>query len=339
MKLVNKKPIVVAVLLIIGAIIPVIIKSNFILHLVIITLFYAFISSSWNIIGGLGGQISIGHSAFAGIGAYTSTLLFITFNISPWIGMFVGGVFAAIVSIIIGLPTFRLRGVYYSLATIAFAETIRLFIIATEKIGPFNIKAATGLVVPLKMGFSNFLFLSKVPYYYIIFSFLVIVIFVTFFLKKSKLGYYLVAVKENQIAASALGINHTKQKIIAAAISAFFTAVGGTFFAQYVLMVDPFTIMGINLSIMMVIMPIVGGINSVVGPLMGAVIMIPISELANAYLGGKFVGSHLVLYGIAIVVIILYIPGGIAGLFDSIRGKRMQKMTKKQNEQEGGYEH
>jgi branched-chain amino acid transport system permease protein len=317
---------ITAILIIVVLVIPVFVKNPFILHLLIVTVFYAYISSSWNIVGGLAGQISLGHSVYVGIGAYTSTLLYSVYGVSPWIGMLAGGILAAIVSLIISYPCLRLQGVYYTLATIAFAETFRLFIFATERIGPFHIKAAQGLLVPLRIGFINYQFVSKAPYYYIILVLLAVVLAVTHVIKKTKLGFYLAAVRENQSVAQALGINTTTRKITAAAISAFFTGLGGTFFAQYILMVDPFTILGIMLSVTMVIMPIVGGVYSTFGPLLGTLILVPISELTTSFLGGRFIGFNVVLYGIAIVVAIYFLPQGLAGIGEIIRSRRVRTM-------------
>jgi branched-chain amino acid transport system permease protein len=302
--------------------IPLFVKSSFVLHLLIVTVFYAYLSSSWNIIGGLAGQISLGHAVYVGIGAYTSTLLYAVYNLSPWIGMFIGGFIAAAVSLLISYPCLRLRGVYYTLATIAFAETFRLFIIATERIGPFHIKAAQGILVPLRIGLANYQFVSKAPYYYIILGLLAVVLLATRAIRQSKFGFYLAAVRENQSAAEALGINSTTQKVAAAAISAFFTGIGGTFFAQYVLMVDPFTILGIMLSVTMVIMPIVGGLYSTFGPLLGTLVLVPVSELATGYLGGRFIGLNVVVYGIAIVLVIYFLPHGLAAIGETRRHGR-----------------
>ena len=298
--------------------VPLFVRSSYIIHLLIIVFYYAYQSSSWSIVGGLAGQVSMGHAVYAGIGAYTSTILFAQFGISPWLGMLAGGILAVLVALAIAIPCLRLKGTYYTLATIAFAETFRLFIVATERIGPFKIKAAQGLLVPLKMGFWKYEFVSKVPFYYIIVALLAIVLLVTAFIARSKLGHYLAAIREDQNAAEALGIDPALYKIIAAAISAFMTALGGTFFAQYVLMVDPFTILGMDLSILMLILPLVGGQRSTFGPLFGAVILVPISELTTSLIGGRLAGSSMVIYGIAIVLTIYFLPGGLTGAFNTL---------------------
>lgn len=315
--MINKRKIYALPIIVLLLVLPIFVKNTYVIHLFIITFYYAYQSSAWNIVGGLAGQISIGHAVYAGIGAYTSTILFAEYGISPWLGMLIGGVLAVIVSLIISFPCLRLRGIYYALATVAFAETFRLFIIATEKIGPFDIKAAQGLLVPLKTGFLKYQFYSKSAFYYIILTLLAMILLITHILKRSKLGYYWAAIREDQGAAEALGTNATVQKIVAASISAFLTALGGTFFAQYILMVDPFTIFGIMASITVVIMPMLGGRFSTLGPFLGTFILLPVSELSTSFLGGRFIGFNVVLYGIAIVIAIYFLPDGITGLIES----------------------
>lgn len=292
---------------------PLVVHSPYVVHLLIIVFYYAYQSSSWSIVGGLAGQVSLGHAVYAGIGAYTSTILFAQFGLSPWIGMLVGGGLAALVSLAIAVPCLRLKGTYYTLATIAFAETFRLFVIATERIGPFKLKAAQGLLVPLKMGLREYEFASKLPFYYIIVALLGLVLLATWAISRSKLGHYLVAIREDQAAAEALGIDPAFYKIVAAALSAFMTALGGTFYAQYVLMVDPFTILGMDLSVLMMVLPLVGGQRFTFGPLLGAAILVPISELATSFIGGRLAGSSMVIYGIAIVLTIYFLPEGLLG--------------------------
>ncbi|GAX89261.1 branched-chain amino acid ABC transporter permease [Effusibacillus lacus] len=308
-----KRYLPVLILLTAMSLLPIFASNPYILHSLIMILFYAYLATSWNIVGGFAGQLSLGHSAFMAVGGYTSTLLFIYLDLSPWIGMFVGGLAAALVAVFIGIPSFRLRGAYYSIATIAFAEGLSVILETVKEIGPVHLGAAEGIMVPLKVdaGFFDFQFLSKVPYYYIILVFLSIVILVSWYIERSKLGFYLTALREDEEAAKALGIHTQRVKLVAAGISAFFTAIGGTFFAQLIRYLEPATIAGFDLSAQMVFLAIVGGLGTVFGPFVGAILLTTVGEITRVSFGDAIPGMHLVLYGIAVALVMLYCPKGI----------------------------
>lgn len=294
-------------------ILPLFIKGPYILHSICMIILYAYLATSWNLVGGFAGQLSLGHSAFLAIGAYTSTMLYIETGLTPWIGMIIGGIIAAVIAILIGLPSFRLRGAYYALATLAFAEGFRRLLESTSSIGKFTLGGAEGLSVPIAVDGTiwDLQFLSKVPYYYIFLVFLIIIILVSWNLERSKLGYYLTAVREDEDAAKALGINTRNVKLIAAGLSAFFTAMGGTLLAQLIRYLEPASIAGFNFSAQMVFLAIVGGIGTVFGPLFGAVLLVTIGEYTRATLGDFIPGFHLILYGVAVVLVIRFYPKGI----------------------------
>lgn len=286
--------------------------NPFILHSFIMVLWYAYISTSWNIVGGFAGQLSLGHSAFLAIGAYTSTLLYFYLGVSPWLGMLAGGCIAAVIAVLIGIPSFRLKGAYYSLATIAFAEGLSIILQTVREIGPVYLGADEGIRVPLKAdaGFLDFQFNGKMPYYYIIFGFLAVVLLVSWYIERSKLGYYLTALKEDEEAAKALGIDTRKVKLIAAGLSAFFTGIGGTFFAQLIRYIEPGSIAGLDFSVQMVFLAVVGGLGTVFGPFVGAIVLTAIAQITNVYWGDSIPGLHLIIYGIAVVSVILFMPPG-----------------------------
>jgi branched-chain amino acid transport system permease protein len=289
-------------------------------------------ASAWNLLGGFAGQLSFGHAAFAGIGAYISTLLFITRGISPWIGMVVGGLAAMVASVLVGYPCFRLRGAYYSLVTIAFAEIIRLFVTSTQRLAGIELKGAAGLVLPLK-GQAPWLFQfeSKVPYYYTVLVMLVAVVAVANWVKRSKPGYYLAAIRENQDAAEALGVRAARMKLYAAAISGFFTGIGGTFYAQYIMFIDPVSVLGIDLSVNLVVISVIGGIGTVTGPVLGSFFMTPLSEVTRLYLGGSYAGAHLVLYGLVLMLVVAFLPRGLWEALVGLEGRinRWWPMTRR----------
>ncbi|UCD95742.1 MAG: branched-chain amino acid ABC transporter permease [Candidatus Bathyarchaeota archaeon] len=284
--------------------------SPFQIHVMIMVCFYAFLGTAWNLVGGYVGQVSIGHSAFYGIGAYVATLAFLEYSISPWLCMFLGAISAAIFAVSIGVPSVRFRGggAFFALVTIAFAETVRL-VFLNLKIGG----GAAGVWMPvLPESFLNFQFhSSKVPYYYIIFGFLLAEIFIIHRILKSRWGYYFVAIREDEIKAESVGINTTKYKLIAIFISAFFTAIGGVFYAQYVLYFDPFTVFPLELSVYMVLVATIGGRGTLLGPVVGSFILTPISEYTRVWLGGSFRGLSLTVYGILLMVIVIIIPAGL----------------------------
>jgi len=291
---------------------PFLFRKPFAQHMMILIFLYALMGMAWNILGGYTGQVSLGHAVFFGIGAYTSTCLLMWSGISPWMGMILGIVFAVAVSQIIGYPCFRLKGHYFAIATICVGEIIHLVFLNWEKVG-----GAIGLFLPiLPDSFVNFEFhKSKVPYYYIILGFLLVIIGVTVWMEKNRLGFYLRAVKEDQDAARSLGIDATRYKMISMAISASFTAAAGTFYAQYILFIDPGSVMPLLLSIQMCLIAVLGGTGTLLGPIIGAFILIPLSEFSRAYLGGKGQGIDLIIYGGLIMIISAYKPSGLMGLF------------------------
>ena len=315
-----------AVMLAIALILPVLFRSQpFTINLFIMILMYAYLGTAWNILGGITGQFSLGHVAYMGIGAYTSSILIIQYNVTPWIGMFVGAIMAVILSIIIGLPCFKLKAAYYSMATLGVAEAIRMLVTATNNIGPIQIKAGQGLMVPLRMNDpAYYQFADKVDYYYVILALTVVGLAVYTWITKSRLGFYFRAINASNEGAAALGVNTALYQQISAAISAALTALGGTFYAQYILYIDPVSMFGTNMCIMIVVMAIGGGIGRTFGPLVGSIVLTPIYVLCNAWLGGNYTGAHLIIYGLVIVLILLYLPGGLLSLFD-ICGEKLEK--------------
>lgn len=284
--------------------------NQYLLSVLILIVLFAYLGESWNIIGGYAGQLSLGHSAFFGLGAYTSTVLFLKFGITPWVGMFAGGILSLIAGLIIGFLAFKygLRGAYFALATLAFAEILRLLSINWMWIG-----GAVGLLIPGKENYWLFLSSSKLFFYYIILIMLVIVTLITFVIENSRLGFYLIAIREDEQAANSLGINTFKYKLVATAISAFFTGLGGTFYAQYLLYIDPNIVFGSYLSVDILLRPIIGGSGTLWGPLIGACVLGPLSELTRVFFG-NIMGLHLMIYGATLILVILFIPSGIAGI-------------------------
>jgi branched-chain amino acid transport system permease protein len=273
---------------------------------------------AWNLIGGYAGQISLGHAIFFGIGAYTSSLMLMKLWISPWVGMLMGGIFSVIVAFIIGYPCFKLAGHYFAIATIAIGEIAQHWMLNWDWAG-----AAVGLTLPiLPESLINLEFhSSKAPYYYIALGILTLAILFTYFVDRSKLGYYFKAIKGDLEAARSLGINVWKYKFYALALSAFLTSLCGSFYAQYVLYIDPDSVFPLMLSIVVCLVATLGGVGTVWGPVIGAFILIPISETTRIYLGGGGKGTDLIIYGLLIMLISIYQPFGVIGIAKRFKKK------------------
>jgi len=301
---------VLGVIFLVLAFFPALVSSPFYLHLMILIFLYSLLGGAWNILGGYAGQVSLGHAVYFGLGAYTSTMLLLELNLSPWLGMLAGGLAAVLVSLALGYPCFRLRGHYFVIATIALGEIVFVLFVNWAWVG-----GAVGKYLPiLPASLASFQFARKAPYYYIAFAFLGAQLLCTYLMEKSYLGYYFRAVKDDPDAARSLGINITRYKLVAMALSAFFMAVGGTFYAQYVLYIDPESVLPMMLSIQVCLIAILGGVGTLWGPVLGAAIMIPLSEFSRAYLGGGGTALDLLIYGLLIMIIAVAKPSGLMGI-------------------------
>ncbi len=281
-------------------------------HVMIMIFLYAMLAQAWNILGGYCGQISLGHAIFFGLGAYTSTVLVKQAAISPWIGMVAGGAVAVLVSQAIGFPVFRLRGHYFAIATIALGEIVQTLFINWDWIG-----GARGLFVPIRRpdSFVYFQFNeSKQNYYYVALALLALTLGVTHLLERSRAGFFFRAIREDQEAAASLGVNVARAKHLAMGISAGLTALGGTFYAQYILFIDPESVFPLSLSILICLVAVLGGVGTLWGPLLGAAVLVPLSEASRVLLGGGGKALDLLIYGGLIVLISIAQPGGLVTL-------------------------
>ena len=287
------------------------------LEVLISILFFGYLGASWNILGGYGGQFSFGHAAFFGIGAYTSTLLFLQLGVTPWLGMVAGGALAASFGLFAGYLSFRygLRGPYFSLVTLAFAEMLRVVAVNWKAMG-----SSLGLVVPNRGSAPlQFLFAEKLPYYYVILAMVLGALLICRAIERSRMGYALAAIRENEDAAEASGVNALATKLSAMAVSSFLTALGGTFYAQYFAYIDPSLTFGPAISIGGLLPAIVGGAGTVAGPLLGSFVLTPISEITRAMLRGR-AGADIMLYGLILILVISFLPNGLMGWLRSRRG-------------------
>lgn len=308
---------------------PLVVTSPTYMQILILLFFYAYLTTSWNLVGGFAGVLPLGHSVFVGIGAYTSTVLTLQYGVSPWIGMLVGGVLAAAVGVVIGLPTFRMRGAYFCLCTIAFAEGIRVMVENIDNLGPLKINGPRGLLIPLKEpSFWHYQFMSKLPYYYIILTLLILVLALTWFISRSKIGYYLAAGGEEPEAAAALGVNVANCKLLSMALSCFFTALAGTFYAQLMLYFYPKGLMGLDLSFEIAFIALIGGRGTIAGPVIGALVLRPLNEFTRIYLSDMLPGLHLVIFGLILILVMLYKPQGLTAPLAAAYDKLARKVTR-----------
>jgi len=214
--------------------------------------------------------------------------------------------------VIIGIPTLKMRGAYFALATIAVGEGMRVLVENVKQVGPFNINGPSGLLIQLsESSFTHFQFVSKTPYYYIILVMLLLVLLLTYLMMNSKIGYYLAAGGEEPEAAEALGIKVSRYKLIAMAISCFLTALGGTFYAQMMLYFYPKSILGLDLSYEIAFIALIGGRGSILGPVLGAMLLKPVSEVTRIYLGDTLPGMHLIIFGLVLILVMRYQPKGL----------------------------
>lgn len=323
-----KKYLYPLILLAFLALLPLAVTSNYFLHLMILFLLWVVIGSAWNLLAGYTGQVSFGHAAFFGVGAYAAGLLFHHLQISPWWGMAIGGIVAVLIGLPFGAICFPLRGAYFALASLALGEGIRHVATIAEK---FTGGMVGIMIMPT--------FTSKVPYYYIALGLAILSVASIQAVINSKPGYYFVSIREDQDAAASLGIDTTLYKNISLAISAFWTGMAGALYMNYMGFIDPHVVFSLHdYSVMAILVAIVGGVGTIYGPTIGAFIMVAFQEVfRTGFFGlfeylGKATGSsaffslsdaihkaHVLGFGILVIVVILYLPNGVVGDWEKIK--------------------
>ena len=298
------------------ALAPMVVRDVYLQNVLILTLLYAAMSQSWNILGGYCGQISLGHALYFGVGAYATSVLFVTFGVSPWLGMLAGGALAALLALGLGWPTFRLKGHYFSIATIVIAEIGLTLVHNSDALG-----AATGVQWPIgRDSWTTLQFArNKAPYVWCALGLFAVTWLATFTVEGSRWGLVWRAVKDDPEGARSLGVEVFRSKMGAAALSAFLTAIGGAFYAAFVAYIDPESVMAFRLSLLFALPAVLGGVGTLWGPALGAAVLIPLTEFTRSYLGGSGTGVDLMIYGALIVTVALARPDGLVGLFASRR--------------------
>jgi branched-chain amino acid transport system permease protein len=289
---------------------PLLFSTPFQQRLGALVLLYAIAASAWNVIGGYAGQVSVGHVVFFGCGAYAAMAAYSHFGLPPLVGIPAGIIVSVLIAAVIGVPTLRLSGHYFSMATIAVAELVRLIVTNIPYLG-----GAVGLSGPtVPRSVLDLSFTSSVPYYYLFLAVLLITLGITWWMANSRMGFYLRAIKDSERAARSLGAPASRTKLYAFMLSAGLTSVAGALYAMMVGFVDPESGLGILISVKMLIMAALGGAGLLFGPLVGAAILVPLEEISNNKLGGMGAGLTFVVYGAIIVLIARFQPGGILTL-------------------------
>lgn len=292
---------------------PLFIRSPYYLGILILTVLYAYVGVSWNIVAGFAGQLLIAHIIFIAIGSYTTVVLYSRFDISPWIGIPISGVTAAALGLVVALITLRygLKADYFALFTIALMVALKTLFLKWDFVG-----AAVGMGLRLnEPGWEKMIFATKEPYLYIALALLLAGILVQFWIYRSKLGKYFLALREDEAAAAALGVNTSLYKTLALLIGSAMAGIGGGFYMMYVTFVEPPQVFDLGLNVELVLAaPIIGGLGSLLGPVIGALVNKPLAEVIRGTLTAGRSGTTLIVYGAFLVSAILFMPRGITGL-------------------------
>jgi branched-chain amino acid transport system permease protein len=315
-----KRCLPLAFLILAAALLPLLLDPRgYWIRVLTFTLLFAAMAQAWNIVGGLANQTSLGHAAFFGIGAYTSTVLLLKFGISPWLGMLAGGALGGVAALVIAIPTMRLQGHYFALATLAFGEVMRVIANVWTSLtgGP------GGLSVPfVPPSFAAYSFKLLRPHAYIALVALIVVTVIFETIRRGAMGYRLRAIKQNAPAAEVIGIDTTKVKLQAAVISGVLVAMLGTLYAQIAVFFDPDTVFGIaSISIRIALIAIIGGVGTAAGPILGAFFIIPLEETMNALLSSRAAGLSQLVFGIILIGVILWRPRGFITVIDAFRAR------------------
>lgn len=304
--------VIAALLFAVIAALPYFLTDIYLRNVAILVLLYAAMAQAWNILGGYCGQISLGNALYFGIGAYVTTLVFVRYDITPWAGIAAGGIMSAGLALVLGYPCFRLKGHYFTIATIVIAEIGLVLVHNWDYVG-----GALGIQWPI--GHRSWWTLQfgrdKVPFFYLALGLAALTWLATYIVEDTRAGFWWRAVKDNPLAAESLGVDVFRSKMRAAALSAAFTAVGGGFYAAFVSYIDPESVMSFRFSLLFALPAVLGGIGTLWGPLAGAAVLIPLTEITRSYLGGSGSGADLVIYGVLIMIVALARPEGILSLF------------------------
>jgi len=300
------------VFFVVAGLVPLFVRDAFLLDALVFILIWGASAAAWNVAGGYAGQVSLGHSAFFGVGAYAAALLATRWQVSPWLGLVVGALVATIVGLVIGYLSNRLRGPYFVLATIAFSQV--LLIVGSRWRG-FT-AGSEGIPVPFRPGFWTLGIADKRVWVWIVLALAVIIYLVELYLEGSRRGYQLAAVREDEDAALSLGVPARALKVAAITVSAALTAVCGALWAQYVGFVDPFYVFSVDLSVRFALAAIIGGLGTALGPFLGSLLVTTLETYLRAQFGGigaGLIGIYLIIYGVILILVVRFVPEGLTG--------------------------
>lgn len=300
----------IALFAVLIATIPLVTDSGVTLNFVMMALYAALLSQAWNILGGFGGQFSFGHALFFGTGAYLQAMAQLNMGLNPWLALAIAVAGGSVVGIVVGALSFRygLKGSYFALVTLAFAEVFRILTLSVPFTG-----AGVGLMLPLQESFSNMQFGSRKGYVYLVLAFVTVALLITWGLKHSRFGAYLQAIRDNEDSARAIGVNPFNIKLGAIALSGGLMAAGGAFYVQVFQYIDPGIAFGPATSVEALVAAIVGGIGTLWGPLLGALVLHVLADITRNMFG-QLPGINMVIYGVVLVMIVMFLPRGIGGL-------------------------
>lgn len=316
-------------LLVIALLLPVFIKGNYMISNLVNCMFFACMAGCWNIIGGYGGQVSWCHASFVAVGAYANFIMNAELGVSPFVSIPIGMAVSVFIATVIGYSTFRLHGPYFSIATIACGEAIRVLIQYFDRFT----KGAAGMYVTYrKPDFLALTFANDIPFYYIALTLICLIVLTAYFFTRSKTGYYLSAIKADETAAESLGIETFQVKLKAFQLSAMMSAVTGCFYASYLTYIAPVSTASFDLSMKIGVVAIVGGVASLWGPVIGGFVVILLIEVTSVFFGSA--GGSQMVYGILLMLVIIFKPEGIIGFFrkDSMSGKKPLFSIKRKKE-------
>jgi branched-chain amino acid transport system permease protein len=291
---------------------PFVVKDAYFLDALVLILIWGAAAAAWNIAGGYAGQVSLGHSAFFGLGAYAAALAVTRWGLSPWVGLAIGASAAAITGVVIGFLSNRLKGPYFVIATIALSQVL---LIAASRLKGFT-AGSEGIPVPFRPGFWTLGIADKSVWVWIVLVLAILVYLAQVYLERSRRGFQLAAVREDEDAARSLGVPALHLKVAAIAVSAAFTAVCGGLWAQYIGFVDPAYVFSVDVSIKFALASMIGGLGTALGPFLGAALVTTLETSLRAHFGGvgaQFIGTYLILYGLALILIVRFAPRGLVG--------------------------
>jgi len=306
----SELPWLLAVLAALGALLAFFRSDPFVLNILAYALLFGGVATAWNIIGGFGGQFSLAHGVFFAAGAYLTANLFLYAGVSPWFSLFPAAALAALIAVAISWPTFRLRGPFFAIATMAFNEVAYVLANHFESLTG----GARGLSVPFRASFANMIFRDRMSYALLMLGFLTVCLVVSILVYRSRLGYSLQAIRENEEAARACGIDVTRTKLAGMAVSAALTGVGGTMFMMYVRIADPPTLLTLSeVGVKFALIALIGGVGTIYGPVLGALLIVPLESWLRASISAEIPGAHLIILGATLVLAALFLKRGLFG--------------------------